>query len=409
MTIGNPAEIDQDELIRLTQALVRIPSVYRPGEPGGTEAEVALFIADYLRKLGVEVFVEEAAPGRPNVIGRIRGRGPGKTLLFEGHTDVVTAGDSGRWSVDPFGGELLDGRIYGRGACDTKGNTAAMILAAKALLDAGRDFPGTILLCIPVDEEGMMIGIKHFIRQGWARGVDGAIICEPEENQICVAQKGALRIRLDFAGKMAHGAMPYAGINPIPRLAKFLVNVEQWEEREVRRLGRHPYLGVPHITPTIVRAPAEGEAQVNVVPGEATVFLDLRTVPGQDHERLVADVRGILDSLAAGDPDFSASFQVLDDRPCTETDPGDPVVRAVAEAYRAVTGREPVYNGVPGATDGTFLHAWAGIPVVTTGAGSRTLPHQVDEYVDVEELAITARMYAEAARRFLAGSGAGES
>nr|WP_232796644.1 M20/M25/M40 family metallo-hydrolase [Kyrpidia spormannii] len=110
-----------------------------------------------------------------------------------------------------------------------------------------------------------------------------------------------------------------------------------------------------------------------------------------------------------GDPDFSASFQVLDDRPCTETDPGDPVVRAVAEAYRAVTGREPVYNGVPGATDGTFLHAWAGIPVVTTGAGSRTLPHQVDEYVDVEELVITARMYAEAARRFLAGSGAGES
>ncbi|MBX6394718.1 MAG: M20 family metallopeptidase [Alicyclobacillaceae bacterium] len=401
MRTVNDIQIDREELVRLTQALVRIPSVYRPDEPGSTEAEVALYIAEYLKELGVEVFVEEAAPGRPNVIGRVRGKGPGKTLLFEGHTDVVTAGDVSRWSVDPFGGVLRDGRIYGRGACDTKGNTAAMILAVKALIDAGCDFPGTIVLCIPVDEEGFMLGIKHFIRQGWAEGVDGAIICEPEENQICIAQKGALRLRVDFVGKMSHGAMPYAGINPIPRMAKFLVEVEKWEQREVRRLGTHPYLGVPHITPTIVRAPNHGEAQVNVVPGEATVCLDLRTVPGQDHGRLIADLQDILDFLGKEDPDFSASFEVLDDRPCTETDPEHPLVRSVAEAYRAVVGKEPVYNGVPGATDGTFLHAWAGIPIVTTGAGSRTLPHQVDEYVEVEELLVTARIYAEAARRFL--------
>jgi succinyl-diaminopimelate desuccinylase len=94
---------------------------------------------------------------------------------------------------------------------------------------------------------------------------------------------------------------------------------------------------------------------------------------------------------------------VLDDRPCTETDPDHPLVQSVAEAYRAVVGKEPVYNGVPGATDGTFLHAWAGVPIVTTGAGSRTLPHQVDEYVEVEELMVTAQIYAEAARRFLHG------
>src|SRR5699024_7760010 len=108
-------------------------------------------------------------------------------------TDVVTEGDPDNWTYDPFGAEIIEGRMYGRGTNDTKGNLACMITAVRSLLEDKATFKGKIILCIPVDEESLMLGIQHFIENGWADGVDGAIICEPEENQVCVAQRGALR------------------------------------------------------------------------------------------------------------------------------------------------------------------------------------------------------------------------
>lgn len=395
------AAIDDEQLIDFLRNLIRIPSVYDPGRPDGNEAAAAAYVADFLRQEGFEVHVEEVAPGRPNVVAYLRSGRPGKTLLFEGHTDVVTAGDPDAWTVDPFGALVRDGRIYGRGACDTKGNLAAAVFAAKALKDAGTPFDGTLLLCIPCDEEDMMIGIKAFIRNGWADGVDGAVICEPEENQLCIFQKGAMRVAVRIVGKQSHGAMPLSGVNPNWRLARIITGVEALERSEKERLGPHSHLGLPSITPTVIRSPSKGEAQINVVPGEVYMALDLRTVPGQDHAVLKAQLQGILDRVLENDPDCRASLEVIEERPWTETSKKDPVVRAIAAAYRQVTGREPVYNGVPGATDGTFLSAWKQIPVVVTGAGGRTIPHQADEYVELRELAETARLYALTALEYL--------
>ncbi|MCL6517941.1 M20 family metallopeptidase [Alicyclobacillus sp.] len=392
--------VDEAEVVSLAQALVRIPSVYDPAREGANESRVAAFVADVLREMGLEVHVQEVVPGRPNVIALYDSGRPGRTLLFEGHTDVVTAGDLTRWSHDPFGAALVDGRIYGRGACDTKGNLAAAICAVRALQRGGGRFSGRVMLCIPCDEEGLMLGIKDFIRRGWARGVDGAIICEPEQNQICITQKGAMRAILRTYGRMAHGAMPLTGINPTTRMARILVVLDEFEQLEKARVGEHPMLGWPSITPTVLQAPVRGEAQINVVPDQCMAALDIRTVPGQDHAILRRQMEDILDRLGRGDPDFHAELEVIEERPWTQTDPDAPVVRALADAYRSVTGRDPVYNGVPGATDGTFLHL-AGVPIVTTGAGDRHIPHHVDEYVEVAELVETARIYAEAAMRFL--------
>ncbi len=392
--------IDPDELVDLTRKLIQIPSVYRPKE-GGNEEKVAEFVAGYLREIGLQVITEEVAPGRPNVIATLEGSGPGRCLLFEGHTDVVTEGDASEWTYDPFAAEVVDGRIYGRGAADTKNNLAAAIIAVKALKESGYPFRGKVLLAIPVDEEGMMIGIKHFIERGHADDVDAAIICEPEENQICITQKGAMRAVVRTLGKMAHGAMPLSGINPIPHLAKIIVALEELERREKERHGKHAYLGYPSITPTIVQAPVEGEPQINVIPREAYMTLDIRTVPGQDHAELETEIRRILADLAAEDPDFKATLEVIEERPWTETDRDEPIVRAVHEAVETVTGRQPVYNGVPGATDGTFLWAWKDIPIVTTGAGDRLIPHQKDEWCSIEQLVETAKIYAVAAARFL--------
>ncbi len=398
--------IDREELARFAQDLVRIPSVYRPEDPDGNEGRIASFLADYLENEGFEVSVEEVAPGRPNVWAVWEGERPGKTLLFEAHTDVVTEGRAEDWSYPPFAAERVRERIYGRGACDTKGNLAAAVVAVRAIKDSGVSFPGRLVLCHPVDEEGMMEGIKAFIEGGHAEGVDGAIICEPEENQLCIKQKGALRVELTVRGKMAHGAMPLSGVNPVTRAARFVVAVEELEREEMERHGEDSFLGYSSLTPTILMGPDCGEPQINVIPASAYVALDIRTAPGQSHERLVGRLEEILASLQAEDPDFDATLEVIEERPPTETPQHEPLVRAMAAAYRCLTGEEPRYNGVPGATDGTFLHAWAGIPIVTTGAGDREIPHHVDEWVGEEDLLTACKLYATTAMYYCYGKDA---
>ncbi len=395
--------IDREELASFAQDLVRIPSVYRPEDPDGNEGSISRFLAGYLEDEGFEVSVEEVAPGRPNVWAVWEGDRPGKTLLFEAHTDVVTEGRAEDWSYPPFGAERVGNRLYGRGACDTKGNLAAAVLAVRAIKDSGVPFPGRLVLCHPVDEEGMMSGIKAFIEGGHAEGVDGAIICEPEENQLCIKQKGALRVEVTVRGKMAHGAMPLSGVNPVTRAARFVVAVEELEREEIRRHGEDPFLGYPSLTPTILMGPDCGEPQINVIPASAYVALDIRTVPGQSHDELAARLEDRLAKLGSEDPDFDASLEVIEERPWTETPMDDPLVRSVAAAYRELTGEEPRYNGVPGATDGTYLSTRAGIPIVTTGAGDREIPHHRDEWVDMDELLATCKLYAASAIYFCHG------
>ena len=395
--------IDREELVRLTRELVRIPSVYRPEDPEGNESEIAAFVAGYLRDAGFEVRTEEVAPGRPNVWTVWKGDRPGKTLLFEAHTDVVTEGDADAWVHPPFAAERVDGRIYGRGACDTKGNLAAAVVAVRTIKDSGVPFPGRLILCHPVDEEGMMAGIKAFIEGGHAGGVDAAIICEPEENQLCIRQKGALRVELTVRGKMAHGAMPQSGVNPVTRAARFVVAVEELEREEIGRCGEDSFVGYPSLTPTILMGPEAGEPQINVVPASAYVALDIRTVPSQSHEELVEKLEGIVARLSSEDPDFDATLEVIEERPPTETPKDEPLVLAMDAAYRTLTGEEPRYNGVPGATDGTFLRAWSGIPIITTGAGDREIPHHKDEWVDEEELLEACKLYAATALYYAYG------
>jgi len=393
--------VKTDELIKFTQEIVRINSVFDPDNFGANEETAANYIAEFLRKEGFEVHIQEVVPGRPNVIAFLRGEKSGKTILFEGHTDVVTAGDPGQWNHDPFGAEIVGDRMYGRGTCDTKGNVAAAIFAAKAVKDSGQPFKGNILLCIPCDEEGMMIGIKHFIRHGWADHVDAAVICEPEENHICIFEKGAMRAEVRVFGKQSHGAMPLTGINPNWRLAKIICELEKLEKAEKERVGCHEYLKWPSITPTIIASPAKGEAQINVVPGEAYMTLDIRTIPGQDHNDLKQKILDIYDCLGKEDPDFKATLDIIEERPWTSTPKDAVITKAVYKAGEEVTGKEPVWHGVPGATDGTFLHALKGIPVIVIGAGDTFIPHHADEYVDLPELIETAKIYALTSMYFL--------
>lgn len=416
--------IRRDELIRFTQELIKIPSVRRLDR--GNEEKVALFVARYFEEMGLDVVVEEVEPGSPNVIGILQGQEEGPCLMFECHTDVVTEGDPSEWKFDPFEGKLVGNRIYGRGACDTKGNLAAAVKAVEAISRSGIPFKGKILLGILVDEEGLMRGVKHFIRHGWANHVNAAIICEPVDNHLCITQKGAMRAELMTTGKMSHGAMPLSGLNPIPPMVSILEKMKRLEEEEIERLGKDSYLGYPSITPTVLQAPVRGEPQLNVVPYQCRALLDIRTIPGQSHEALkkqLEDIvkeeeRAVCESLQTGSDreirenlekglskgiSFQATLNIFEDRPWTKTPREEPIVQAVSRGYQTVTGEEPIYDGVPGATDGTFLTAWAGIPIVTLGAGKRMIPHQKDEWVSVEDLCLTAKLYAASAMEFLKG------
>ena len=393
------AAVDEDYLVTLAQDFVRVRSVYEPNQ-GNTEAEAAHFIAEALRELGLEPTLEEAASGRPNVVADWQGTrfddSKHKTLMLEGHTDVVTEGDAARWTYQPFGGELVDGKIYGRGSADMKGGIAAALAAVRAVQQVAPDLPGRVRFGIVADEEGMMLGVKHFIRQGWADDVDAAIVCEPEENELCLFQKGALRVSVTFTGVMAHGAMPYAGVNPVSSLSRFLEFVKGLEAAEQRRLGEHEHLGLPWFTPTIVRAPATGEAQHNVMPETAYLALDVRTVPGQEHEVLLEKLNGFARDLETSTPDLNIEVNCFESRPWTRTPEDDPLVAALEKSYGLALERPPRYGGVPGATDGTFLSAWANIPIVTVGPGDRTIPHRRDEFVRVEDLLDAAKLYAAA-------------
>lgn len=393
-------KIDPDQVVEWTRQLVRIPSVYRP-EKGEAEEPAARKVKAWLDDIGLQTYWDVVEPGRPNVIGVLPGPEGGRRLMFEGHTDVVTEGDTTAWVHPPFEAQVENGRIYGRGANDMKGGLVAAILATKAIVDSGVKLGGTILLGALADEEGRMIGVKHFVENGWAKDLDAVIVCEPEDNRLCIAQKGVMWARVEVTGKMAHGAMPLTGANPIYMAAELLLELKKLEAEEIARFGKHEFLGQPSITPTVIQSPLRGEPQNNVMPAQCGLTLDMRLIPGQSPEETVAKIRAIFDRLRVQDPNFGAELTVIESRPPTATSREEPVVVELAQAYRDLTGKEPVYGGVPGSTDGTILHGRTGVPIVTVGPGDTLIPHHIDEYLDIDQLVTATQLYALAALRFL--------
>jgi succinyl-diaminopimelate desuccinylase len=398
------ARLDVPAMEAFLQALVRTPSVYLPGVPGANESAAAGLVAGLLRSWGWSPAVVEAAPGRPSVVADLHGAlGPGPLLLMEGHTDVVTPGDPSAWSDDPFSGRVVGRRLYGRGACDMKGGLAAMLFAARAVQLAGAPFAGTLRLLVPVDEEGLMLGIKDLVARGYADGAAGCIVCEPEGGELCVAQKGSLRLRLVSRGRIAHGAMPTKGVNALAGMVRWLGRILELEAAVNGRHGVHPLLGPCYISPTVARAPLSGEAsQINCLPDLCDAFLDIRTAPPVSHPGLIAEITALGEAVRAEHPGHSFALEVVDDRPATEIDPGHPLARAVAAAHAQSYGAEPPLGGVPGSTDGTIIARERGVAVVVYGPGDKWLPHQPDEHVDLDEVGQAARVYIRAALAFLA-------
>jgi succinyl-diaminopimelate desuccinylase len=397
--------IGGDEVVELTRALVRIPSVYRPGEPGANEALVADFVESWFTREGLPVEVQQVAPGRPNVLAWVGEKGPGRRcLLLEGHTDVVTEGDPKDWTRPPFGAEMIEGRIYGRGAADMKSGLAAAMVALAAFRRAGVTPKGKLVVGALVDEEDAMLGVHHLVTTPTGRELDAAIICEPEQNELCLEQRGVVWARIRARGKMAHGAMPEAGVNPITALGAILERVPALEKRLRKQCEKSRYLKPPTVTPTILQGPPRGVGapQSNVIPATAELTLDVRITPGIALEGIQAELEGLCRAAEAAVPGAKLEWEAVNAfRLATKVEKSEALVQAMIHGVRKATGSAPRYGGVPGSTDGTILRMELGIPIVTCGPGNRLIPHQVDEYVEAREVIDAARIYAAAALKYL--------
>ena len=282
--------VDTDEILRYARALIAAPSE----NPGGTEDEAVEVSKGILAALGAESRVVRSEEGRPSVVARV-GSGEGPRLVWNGHLDTVPAGDLAQWSSDPFGGEVVDGRLVGRGACDMKGPIASALGAVAAIHRAGLELAGTLDLHLVADEEHAGIhGTKVLLEEGLV-DQDAAVVGEPTEMEIALAERGGAWVTAVARGKGAHGSTPHLGVNAIVSMARFVLRLPEVLPDRV-----HPLTGPPTVNVALIA----GGSAPNVVPDRCEVEIDRRIVPGEDDpDEVVEPFRRLVEKVAAEDPD----------------------------------------------------------------------------------------------------------
>lgn len=394
MGVGDAgARIAPGDAVELARALVRIdsgnPSLV-PGAPG--EGTIARFLAHVLQSWGLRVELQEAAPGRPNVIARIgTGRG-GRSLMFNGHLDVV--GVDGMIHP-PFDAEERDGRLYGRGSSDMKAGVAAMCAAAaRAAADGG--LPGEIVVTAVVDEEFESLGTRALV----ARGVraDAAIVTEPTKLAIMPAHKGFVWLDVVLRGRAAHGSRWDIGIDAIRHAGLLLAELDRIDT-EVLPARRHPLLGRPSVHASLI----EGGAGMSTYPERCLLRLERRTIPGEGVADVVAEVEAACARVRARRPTFAADVAVGVSQAPSDVETGAPVVRALDAALIAC-GESVRVEGMSAWTDAAILND-AGIPAVCFGPGDITLAHAAEEYVIIDEIERATAVLTGLARQWCSGTG----
>jgi succinyl-diaminopimelate desuccinylase len=407
----------RDELVRLTQDLIRIPTVNPPGEAYTPCAE---FIGNRLAKRGFQVSYMrgEDTPGdsarypRTNVVARIEGRRPGPCVHFNSHIDVVEAGHG--WSVDPFAGVVRDGKVYGRGACDMKGGLAASIIAVEALIEAMPEFSGAIEISGTVDEEsGGFGGVAYLASKGLFSKprVDHVIIPEPlNKDRICLGHRGVWWAEIETRGSIAHGSMPFLGDCAVRHMGAVL-------ERFERDL--YPKLAAKHTEmPVVPEGARSSTLNINsmhggqpegfdglpspCVPDSCRMVIDRRYLIEESLEEVKGEVMDILDDLARTREKFDYRIRDLMEVIPTMTDRDAPVVRAVADGIRDVLSTSPDYVISPGTYDQKHIARIGHLhDCIAYGPGILDMAHRPDEFVGIDDMVDSAKVMAQATMALL--------
>jgi acetylornithine deacetylase len=388
--------IDAQLLGELLRELVAIDSVNPSLVPGARgEAAAAEFLRDFLRHQGIAAELQEAAPGRPNVIALVgpkaapgaAGQEARAALAVVAHIDTVGPGDM----LEPFTPRERDGRLYGRGALDIKSGVAAMCAAALAV---GRDrvaLTRPLLIAAVVDEECNSSGTEALLREHTA---EAAVVLEPTDLRLCVAHKGYAWFEVTTHGRAAHGSLPQEGRDAIRMMGRVLGLLDALD-RKLAQQPPHPRLGHASLHASLI----SGGQELSSYPAECRLQIERRTLPGESDAQIEAELRGLLEGLQVRDPEFRATAKGLGTRPPYEISPEAPIAAAAAEAIREVTGTDEL-GGMSAWTD-TALLAAAGIPGVVFGPRGRGL-HGAEEYVELESVSLCAEVLRRLIVRFCA-------
>jgi succinyl-diaminopimelate desuccinylase len=406
-------EARETELVALTQGLIRIPTL---NPPGLNYREICEFLRERLEKSGfsVELIRAHGAPAdsdrhpRWNLLARREGASSGDCVHFNSHHDVVEAGHG--WSVDPFGGELRDGRIYGRGACDMKGGLAASIIAAEAFVATHPDFAGAIEISATADEEsGGYGGVAYLAEQGYfdpAR-VSHVIIPEPlNKDRICLGHRGVWWAEIETHGRIAHGSMPFLGDCAVRHMGAVLTEMEE---------TLFPMLaGKRTAMPVVPEGARQSTLNINAihggepvqedgytglpapcVPDRCRITIDRRFLIEEDIAEVKSEITAMMERIRARRPGFAYEIRDLFEVQPTMTDRDAPVVTTVAAAIERVLHRQADFVVSPGTYDQKHIDRIGRLKnCIAYGPGILDLAHQPDEWVGVADMLDSAKVMA---------------
>ena len=381
------SHVDESALVSLLKDMVRIDSVNPSLVPGAAgEAEMAEYCADYMRSLGLETIVYDVERGRPNAVGVLKGGGGGRTLLLNGHTDTVGVD---YMTIDPFQPEVIDGKLYGRGAFDMKGGLAASMAALKVVVDSGAALKGDVILAAVCDEEYASIGTERLMEDVTA---DAAIIGEFTGGDIQVAHKGFVWIDVETHGVAAHGSRYWEGVDAISKMGKVLAAIDALGEDLLA--VEHPLVGPASVHASII----EGGRELSTYPDHCKLQVERRLIPGETRATVEGELSGMMEAIGASDPKFQAEHRITFYRGPMEISRDEEICRLIHEGTVKITGADPNYIGGTGWMDSEII--WnKGIPVVCHGPSGEGA-HAKSEWVDLESVVNVAKVHEYAIREF---------
>jgi len=371
-----------DDLISLLEDLVKIPSVC------GEERKIAEFISDWLRKSKLPAELMEVKPGRPNVVSVLKGSEPGPRILLNGHMDTVEVGQG--WNHDPFGAEIGEGKMYGRGTLDMKSGLASILWAAAACREESLPKRGELIVTAVVDEEALDWGTYALIQKGITKNVDFAMISESTDLNVVTSHRGRIAFEVEVRGKAAHSQWPDHGVNAIEKAA-LLVNA-------FSKLGgpRHSKMGGSTINALKIEG---GQEEVMLVPDQCRLVIDRCLVPGYSSDKALADLEQLILDLGINaharpvvrETPFCEAFEIPDNHPYVQT---------VMKAATKVLGKTPEIDFHGGPCDSCILVNQGKVPTIEFGPTGGRL-HESDEFVEIESVKKTAGVYLEIIRNTL--------
>ncbi|PLR81628.1 succinyl-diaminopimelate desuccinylase [Bacillus canaveralius] len=384
--------IDEREAINFLRSLININSVTNTG----SEKAVSDVIKDRLKRSNLTLFPDPISEKRENLIVSYNHEMKDedcKTLIFSGHFDTVPPGNV-TWNYGIFEGEIKENKLFGRGTTDMKSGVAAMVMAIECIEKAQIKLNGNLRFVGTVGEEVDCFGAKRVIRNGQVEDATAIVIGEPTANKVKIAHKGVLWLKISIFGKTAHGSMPSLGVNAIWGMNHFINELRNYS----LKYEHHPILGESTINIGMI----QGGVSTNVVPDQCTIYLDIRTVPGQNHEDIERDIKTLVEKTTKQN---SMSFQMetINDLACVHTANEDPFIGLAKNTNKSLLNNDQPAGGVNYYTDGSIYNkALPHVPILIYGPGEPEIAHQPDEWVDLQKYIDSIKFYIKLAVDYLA-------